>query len=204
MGNHRAEAVVSLLRHNMTFGRVCYHLVFLLNCRGIPMKCGNNPFYLLQDKSMSLSIHVVYNRDMNADRNGPRLPAWLHHQPAFICPWDFLPSCRPNCIVKERFIMISHYLIAIMFCQWKWDLLGTNKCWWYQYSSLYKHLLLKLWIYYFQYIVTLLDPWNYVLKTLKMTKLLWKVCFTLQNMKIVLSGMMWYCWIYIVDFKRWN
>lgn len=89
MGNHRAEAVVSLLRHNMTFGRVCYHLVFLLNRRGIPMKCdnwitfcipqsGNNLFYLLQAKSVSLSIHAVYNRDMNADRNGPRLPASLH------------------------------------------------------------------------------------------------------------------------------
>lgn len=64
-------------------------------------------------------------------------------QPAFICPWDFLPSCRPNCIVEERFIMIPHYLKAIMFCQWTWDLLGTNKCWRYQYSSLYKHLFLK-------------------------------------------------------------
>lgn len=36
-------------------------------------------------------IHLVYNRDMKAERNGASRPAWLDGRPAFILPGDIVP-----------------------------------------------------------------------------------------------------------------
>lgn len=74
------------------------------------LKCQLNCLMNLYCSRLSLLIHCVYNRDMNADRNSVRLPALV-----FISPEDFMLSGKQNCIVKVRFIVnhtkwhLGHY-----------------------------------------------------------------------------------------------
>ena len=52
----------------------------------------------------SLFIHLVLNGDEKADKNGARLPTWMHCRSGFILLVDFVPGGRQNWIVKVTFI----------------------------------------------------------------------------------------------------
>ena len=46
--------------------------------------------YQQHRRYVKLFTHLVSNRVMKADRNGARLPAWLHHQSVMIVQGDFI------------------------------------------------------------------------------------------------------------------
>lgn len=52
-------------------------------------------------KNGSLFIHLFYNEDVIADRDGARWSAWLDHQPDLIFPGDFMHSGRQYCSGSE-------------------------------------------------------------------------------------------------------
>lgn len=54
-------------------------------------------------QNVNLFIHLVYNGEAKADRNGAKSTAWLDPQSGLIFPGGFMPSRRQNCVVKARF-----------------------------------------------------------------------------------------------------
>ena len=71
----------------------------------------------------SLCIHLGHDEDMNADRNGARLPAWLDRQSAFIFPPEILCTLADKLAQWKRglnadddiILQLLHCTISIYF-----------------------------------------------------------------------------------------
>lgn len=67
-------------------------------------------------QNASFFIHLLYNGDVKADRNGAGLPAGLDGQSGFIFQREFVPGGKKNCILSQSTRRWCQYSTATTWC----------------------------------------------------------------------------------------